>query len=378
MNVLVIGCKLQGTEVIYLAKEAGWHVTAVDHNHDACGACLADTFICCDVNEQDKMLLIFKESDIVIPAIEDENVCSRILQYGEMTDTPVLFDKDAYFISSSKERSNELFEKLGLPLPGKYPECGFPVIVKPDNRSGSEMVECVDNEEQLREYMKKYEGSDQPVIQEYLSGRSFSLEVLRINGKSVYPLVTEVIMDDKYDCKRIVAPAVISDDELNQMYDIAGKLDKALNIEGIFDIEVISDNGKLKLLEIDARVPSQTPISVYHASGFNMIKWLVEQKLFGKTDTAIAKKQVCMYQQISVTPECIRVYGEHIMSERSNLARIKGFFGADEAITDYKDSSKSFCAIVIVCGKTYSEAESRFKKVLDNISSHIGVCNIIE
>ena len=369
MKLLVIGCKLQGTEAVYLATEAGFQVTAVDRNPQACGAALAERFVCCDVRDEETMLSLFAEHDVVLPAIEDEATCRMILSYGKRTNTPVLFDAEAYAISSSKHRSNGLFEQLRLPLPEPYPECGFPVIVKPDNQSGSAKVSYAADAEELEHCLSRCADVEHPVIQQYLEGRSFSLEVLRIGGEVIYPMITEVQMDDRYDCKRIVAPAELTEAEAAQMLQIGTQLDSALQSNGIFDIEVISHKGTLKLLEIDARLPSQTPIAIYHACGLNMVQWMAEQLVFGKTTTAITKHRVCWYQQIQVTPDAVRVYGEHIMADCVGLHRIHNFFGADEAMTDYTPGCTDFCAILILCGETQAETQAKQERVLQEISA---------
>lgn len=236
MNILIISCRLQGVEAVYLAKKAGFFTTAVDRDENACAVGLADKFVCCDFFDSEIMTKLFSENDVVLPAVENAEVCERLLQYGEITDTPVIFDKHAYAVSSSKSRSDELFRTLKIPVPQQYPECGFPVIIKPDNLSGSKMVFKADNEKELENILEKYDEYT-PIIGEYLSGKSYSLEVLRTNGKTIFPMITEVVVDKNYDCKEIIAPAEISENEAAQMLEIAEKLDGALRCEGIFDIE---------------------------------------------------------------------------------------------------------------------------------------------
>ena len=193
MNILIIGCRLQGVEAVYLAKKAGFFTTAVDRDENSCAAGLADRFVCCDFFDSEIMTKLFRENDAVLPAVENIEVCERLLQYGELTNTPVIFDKRAYAVSSSKSRSDKLFGTLELLVPQKYPDCGFPVIIKPDDLSGSKMVFKAENENDLEAVLEKYDGHT-PIIGEYLSGKSYSLEVLRINGKTVFPMITEVVV----------------------------------------------------------------------------------------------------------------------------------------------------------------------------------------
>lgn len=371
LQVLIIGGKLQGTEVTYLAKKAGYHTVVVDRRKQAPAFGLADEAVSLDVTtECEKMIALFLKADVVIPAVEKEEVLEKILEYGEIANVPVVFDKDAYHISSSKQLSNALFEKLLLPMPGKYPECSYPVIIKPDGLSGSTGVRKAFSKEEAEKILDGMEAD--AVVQEFLEGRSFSLEVISDGKQFYFPQITEVVIDKDYDCKRIIAPAQLSKDEEEQFYQIGTTLVKALKIKGIFDIEVICHNGILKLLEIDARFPSQTPISVYHSTGINMVAMLVELALGQRMDQIKKYEKVCYYQQIQVKADEIRVIGEHILEDCKELSIKKGFFGATEGITDYQEGSNSFKAILIVNGETKEEAYHKFLNCIEQIKKKLG------
>lgn len=361
LTLLVLGAKLQGTEVIYLAKQAGYHVIAIDRNPEALGADLADEYIQADLLKDEKVILYFQKADAVLPVIEDIEVLEKVKEYCETTKTKLLFDIEAYKISSSKRLSNNLFEELQLPVPSKYPVCDYPVVLKPDNLSGSSNVKKAYSQEEVEAYKKEY-GEENVVIQEFLEGASYSLEVIG-DGKNFYfPQITEVIVDDTYDCKRIAAPAMVSDSIKEQMMAIGQKLAERLKIKGIFDIEVINHKGKLKLLEIDARFPSQTPISVYHSTGINMVSLMVEQA-FGKSKPINKPKQErnCLYQQIVVMGQQVEVLGEHVMSTCSHIKQIEDFYGADEVLTDYDEGKDIWKAIVIITRDTEEEAYEAFE-----------------
>lgn len=371
MKVAVIGGKLQGVEVTYLAKCAGYTVGVLDKRTDAQAFGMADKEYVIDlVKEQERAADILKEYDVVIPAMENLEVLDVILAIGKKQKLPVLFDRDAYEISSSKQVSNQLFQKLQLSMPGTYPNCSYPVIVKPDNQSGSSGVKMCYSEEEAEKYLQTL--PKDTVVQEYVEGRSFSLEVIGNGTQFVFPQITEVVVDKEYDCKRIVAPAQLEEKEAKQLFDMGEKLAEALKIKGIFDIEVICHNGTLKILEIDARVPSQTPISVYHSTGFNMIEAMI-QLAFGKpVDSEIKAKQVVCYQQIVVTGQEVRVLGEHVMGQCKRLHRKEGFFGALDAITDYEPGKEQFSAIVVTAEDTQEAAYEQFVNCIKQISEAVG------
>lgn len=371
-KIVIVGGCLQGIEVTYLANAAGYETIVMDKKNTAPAFHLAKRYYVCDVtNEQEKTKNIIKEADLIFPALENKQALSVLKQYAKECNIPFLFDAKAYSISSSKILSNQLFEQLELPIPGSYPNCEYPVIVKPDNLSGSSNVKKAYSKEEVEEYQKEQEGQ-QIVIQEFLEGRSFSLEVLGNGRDYIFPEITEVVVDASYDCKRILSPAILSKEEEKQLYEIGEKLAKKLKIQGIFDIEVISQKGILKILEIDARFPSQTPISVFHSTGINMVELLVEQTLTGKWNKKEKQNKYCCYQQILVENGFIKVLGEHIIAQCSSVHIEKDFFGADVAITDYEQGKQEFRAIVITTGNSNEEAYHKFLYCIDSINQIVG------
>lgn len=371
MNVAVVGGKLQGVEVTYLAKCAGYTVGVLDRRQDAQAFGMADREYVIDIlQERVQTECILKKYDVVIPAIENLEVLDAVLAIGQKFGVPVLFDRNAYEISSSKRASNQLFHQLQLSMPGTYPDCSYPVIVKPNDKSGSSGVQKCFSKEETERCLQSL--PKDTVVQEYVEGRSFSLEVLGDGTQFVFPQITEVVVDKAYDCKRIIAPAKLEENEKKQLLSMGKKLAETLKIKGIFDIEVICHRGTLKLLEIDARVPSQTPISVYHSCGFNMVEAMVQFALGKSVCKKIEERQVVMYQQIVVTGQEIKVLGEHVMGQCKRLHRDRAFFGALDAITDYEPGKETFSAIVITAGNTQKEAYHHFRSCIKGITETVG------
>ncbi len=368
MHVLIIGGRLQGIEIAYLAKKAGFHTTLADKDVNAPAAGIADVFICVDVMDADAARGLFLDADIVFPALEDAHALGRLLAYGKETGTPVVYDERCYGISSSKARSNALFKELGLPVPKEYPACGFPVIVKPDGMSGSLGVRRVETPEELKEILKNYEYV--PVIQEYVSGPGFSMEVIGNGNASVCLPITEVVCGDDYDCIGINAPAALSSGLAEQFWQTGKALADSLKINGIFDIEALEHNGKLKLLEIDARFPSQTPISVYHATGINMVEMLAQRSVLHEK----TRDKACLYRQILVEKGEVRIVGEHVIAGCGRLWLQHGFFGADEAVTDFCPGASGWAAILIITAGTLDEAAEKWGACIRNIKSEVAGC----
>jgi len=365
LKILIIGAELEGIEAVYLAQEAGYEIIVIDKDPQALTREMVDQFIVVNVFEEDIMLTLFEEVDVVLPVIKNEKVISQILKYGRKKNTPVIADLDAYQLSHSKVQSNHLFETLKLPISSKYPNCHFPVIVKSDTHRKHVGATKINTQTELENFLKtqKYP----VIIEEYLQGRSFALEVIGDSNRYCYPLTTEKIVDRNDDCKTVIAPANISNELELEILNIAKRLSKKIKINGIFEIEVINHKGVLKLLTIDARLPSQTPISVYHATGVNMVKILIEMRLGTFQYFDYQYKQVCLYQQICVKDGTIAVLGQQAILKCNSLKRIKGIFESKEMITDYEKGKKEFTAIVIITGQTLKQAQERFDNCIQCI-----------
>lgn len=373
MRVAVVGGKLQGVEATYLAKKAGWEVALIDKNDRVPAVGLCDQFYSSDVTKVAEWLSFLKGIDLIIPALENQEALDSLVRSAHYANVPLVFDKDAYAISSSKLVSNQLFARSGVPTPAPWPECGFPIVVKPSNASGSEGVVKIDNAWEFQNLFEK--GLTDWVIEEYLEGPSYSLEVIGYAGTYKVLHITELEMDEVYDCKRVIGSAGLTK-KLRQEFEQLGlDLAHTLNLNGIMDIETVLHRGKLKVLEIDARLPSQTPIAVYHATGINMLEILgqafVENKPWSEFE--IHEKQSVIYEHIRVTKDRLEITGEHIMAEAGPLHLYKNFFGADEVLTNFTPGKTDWVATLIITGENNQEAWDKRHRVIQNIRNEWGI-----
>lgn len=372
VHVLIVGGKLQGVEIAFLARQAGFHTVLVDRANHVPASGLVDRCVRADVFDEPVMRALFAQADIVFPAIEDACVLERLIAYGRASGTPVVGDPRAYVISSSKRRSNELFDQVGIGHPEAYPGCEFPVIVKPDGSSGSRGVVRAFSTREVEACMAGRQ--DECVVQRYVEGRVLSMEVIGDGHTSTLLPITEVCIAPDYDAERIIAPASITDEERRQFMWIGRRLADSLSIDGIFDIEAISEAGRLFVLEIDARFPSQTPVSVCYATSVNMVERLASLHLPRKARVAYREHgtRVCWYQQVEVGCEGYELIGEHPISSCGPLHAMPGMFGADVILSDrtFREVAGGgvdapWRAIVIVTGASNREAHARFESCME-------------
>ena len=172
--------------------------------------------------------------------------------------------------------------------------------------------------------------------------------------------VTGLEFDAAYDCRRVVAPvgeaagepaaagpggacawdAAVSAGVLAAFDAASVRVAEGLGLNGLMDVEVMVGRDGPKLLEIDARLPSQTPTAVYWSSGLNIVE-LLERTVRDAAPPAIDRtpRRACVYQHVRASRGMLDVLGEHVMGAAGPLRLVPGFFGADEALTDYAPGS---------------------------------------
>ncbi|MFU8794012.1 MAG: 3-methylornithine--L-lysine ligase PylC [Dethiobacteria bacterium] len=372
MWVAVIGGRLQGLEAAYLAKKAGMHVLLIDKNEDIPALKIADNFICMDAGSKEKLVSVIKNVDLIFPALENGRVLHSLAATAEFLKIPFAFDLKAYQISASKRRSDLLFADIGIPAPGYFPDCAFPLIAKPSEASGSEGVVCLGNESDLKKFRHSLKDKvSEWVIQEYLEGPSYSIEVLGYRGHYLPIQVTDLEMDALYDCKRVLAPSGLSTSLRKKFAEIAVKIAAEISLNGIMDVEVILHNDQLKVLEIDARLPSQTPTAVYHSSGVNMLELMAEAFINGRLPEPeeITEKKFAIFEHISISPGRLEISGEHVVASAGPLDHLEEFFGADEALTNYRSGRDNWMATLIIIEANREEAFIKRSGVIRQICS---------
>lgn len=362
MKIAIVGGKLQGTEIAYLAREAGLQTILIDKCTKTPAQTLCDFFIQfdfqCNGQWPDQELSI-GAVDLIFPALENVETLLLLDEWSKYLDIPIVLDQKAFEISRSKTLSNETFAKLGLPLPGALPKCSFPVIVKPDQASGSERVSVVHCQQDL-DFLLKHT-SDQMVVQKYLEGSSYSVEVIGKPGNYTALQVTDLFMDSQYDCCGVGTPSGLPPDLVDLLREMIVTIAEEIKLTGIMDLEVILHDNNLKLLEIDARFPSQTPMAVYLSSGINMVAMLAQ--LFTTQsyppNFLQSKNDHVRIEHIMVSEDSVNICGEHIMATNGPLHHCTDFFDADYALTNFSQARSTWVATMMFIAASEEELESK-------------------
>lgn len=369
MKVAIVGGSLQGTEATYLAGKAGWETILIDRHERVPARNLADRFVRADVTAKNEITPLLEDADFVLPALENDSALHSLAELTAELGKPFAFDPKAYEISASKPASNRFLRDHAVPIPRSWPDCDFPLVCKPATGSGSEGVSILATPADLERCFPHGFAPDHWILQEYLVGPTFSIEVIGHQGHWLALPITDLHMDSHHDCKRVTAPSRLTSKLQAEFRQIALGLGQALSLEGIMDVEVVLHDGRLLVLEIDARLPSQTPTAVYWSNGINMVEILgvIATRNGPISEMPSTRPVAVIYEHIRVAENTLTIAGEHLLTEAALLQIKTDFFGADEAITDYHPGSSCWTATLICTGASKTRAKERRQSVLEAI-----------
>lgn len=175
-------------------------------------------------------------------------------------------------------------------------------------------------------------------------------------------------MDEGYDCKRVVCPSRLAPELQERFAQYAADLAAAVDLEGIMDVECILSGGVLYVLEIDARIPSQTLTAVYQETG------VVAPAVYaaGAPGESLCQpsnwpERGVIYEHIEAKDGRLLFAGEHIMGGRGPLHAIHDFYGADEALTTYEPGRSDWVATLILTAPTRAAAWEKQRQVIARI-----------
>jgi D-alanine-D-alanine ligase len=148
----------------------------------------------------------------------------------------------------------------------------FPVFVKPNNGGSSIGMSRVNVKEELEAGIEKaFKEDDQVLIEEFISGREFTIGVFKSKGAVITLPFTEVITENeffdfeaKYQGKsKEVTPAECSQDTADKVRKAAAGIYSVFNCRGVVRMDFIFNDGDKTpyLLEINT-VPGQSAASI--------------------------------------------------------------------------------------------------------------------
>jgi len=170
-------------------------------------------------------------------------------------------------------RSLQLFENSDLNLEKVKAELSLPLFIKPNNGGSSIGMSKVKTWEELPEALTKAFGEDRQVlVEEFVSGREFSIGCYRGKGEITVLPATEIVSSKEffdYEAKYVagvteeITPGRQTGEEVIRVNRIIPKIYEKLNCKGAVRIDYFlqHETGKFFFIEINT-VPGQTETSL--------------------------------------------------------------------------------------------------------------------
>jgi N,N'-diacetyllegionaminate synthase len=158
------------------------------------------------------------------------------------------------------------FARTWLPSELNFSELQYPLFLKPRSGRGSVGAFMIQNERELRFFLSYVQD---PIVQEFLEGKEFTIDLLvDFEGQviSVVPRERMVVRSGVTDRGRTVNhPGLI---------ELAIRAAEALDIRGPANIQVKLQNESATMFEVNPRFSGGIPLTI--AAGADFPRWLIE------------------------------------------------------------------------------------------------------
>ena len=169
--------------------------------------------------------------------------------------------KSLHLFADSPLSPSEILQQLQLP-----------VFVKPNNGGSSLGISKVNTQEELAPALEKaFKEDTQVLVEEFISGREFTIGVFKSKGTTTVLPITEIITENEFfdfEAKYLgnskeITPAIITEKMQHDLSAAAQKVYAILNCRGVVRIDFIYDEAQAKpfMLEVNT-VPGQSDASV--------------------------------------------------------------------------------------------------------------------
>jgi D-alanine-D-alanine ligase len=178
----------------------------------------------------------------------------------------------AAFAGIPVAKSLHLFKNNPLTPDQILKELTLPLFVKPNNGGSSLGISKVKEENELSIALQKaFNEDEQVLVEEFISGREFTIGVFKSKGNIIALPITEIISQNeffdfqaKYEgASQEITPADVSEDIAEKIREEAKKAYSVFNCNGVIRIDFIYNEKYAKpyLLEINT-VPGQSAASI--------------------------------------------------------------------------------------------------------------------
>lgn len=354
-KVFIIGGGKLQVDFISTVKENGYESIVFDYNPDCEGARIADKFYCISIDDKETIYdIALQEHPTAIHTVATELGNITTCYVGEKLG----LDTNSYETALNtvdKDRMKKIFENHDIPTARvvrvydqnelDYLEVSFPFVVKASDRSAGRGVSLVNNRAELIEaYKDAYKESNNKIvlIEEYLQGEQYSVELVSQNGAHhILGITREFFIDEKDFVESHYLLPSFNEQEIIQEFEVLfHKILNAFEIAyGASHIEFRIDGNKdVKIIEIASRMG-------------------------GMRDRLLSISKGIDYNQLildSITKKSMQFYVDN-----HGYALAKSIFTSDDFSTYKAINKDNFLLIVNYLQKTIEDKVIRPKTLMD-------------
>ncbi len=190
-------------------------------------------------------------------------------------------DQDVLHHFRNKINSHKYFIQNGFQSPSLFEPKQvkkFPVFIKPFDGSSSIGAKKVENQDEL-EYLLK--NTKNPMIQEFIEGPEFSIDVFKYSNNKIVSLVIReriAVRSGEISKGRIVKDSIIEKE--------VRRFSQSIKFIGNITIQVIKKDNNVYFIEVNCRFGGGTPISIM--AGANSCDYAIDM-MIGKPLTSLPK-----------------------------------------------------------------------------------------
>ena len=295
-KVLIAGASLLQLPAILKAKEMGCYTAVIDLNPQAIGIPYADEFYCIstiDVEGVTDVAKRFKPDGII--TLATDMPMRAIAKACEICSLPGISYNTAVR-ATDKEEMIKAFEQAGVEHPWYCvasdmkellqlrEKISYPCVMKPTDNAGSRgVILCCGWDDVTSNYGYAYQESrkGKVILEEFLQGPEFSVEIMVVDGKPYVLQVTDKLTTGAPHFVEMghSQPTVQPEIQRSKIENIACRAVKSVGIEcGPAHVEVILTQDGPKMVELGARMGGDciTTHLVPLSTGIDMIKATID------------------------------------------------------------------------------------------------------
>ena len=322
-------------------KDAGYEAIIVNNNPET---------VSTDFTISDKLYFEPLTEEDVMAIINHENPIGVVVQFGGQTAINLAAKLEKHGVkilgtaleeidnAEDRDKFEELLHKLDIPQPlGKTAfdvetavknaeEIGYPVLVRPSYVLGGRAMEIVENEEDLRSYMRTAvkASPDHPVlVDSYIVGQECEVDAISDGQNVLIPGIMEHIERagvHSGDSMAVYPPQTLSQKVQETIADYTKRLAIGLNCLGMMNIQFVIKDEKVYVIEVNPRASRTVP---FLSKVTNIPMAQVATKLI------LGQKLEELGYQDGLYPESTRVHIKAPVFSFTKLAKVDSLLGPE-------------------------------------------------